>query len=209
MLFWSSPLSLGHPGQPVLWSIRWSTFHLYTKFLARTCLFLSFFLSFIFFLSICHSSVQSLCFLSLSERRGGQALRPPPQPPSSSCFYMIFLAHPSYEILPVHLSLCLFCFYTFLKSNSPTVLRVGKKKTLKKSFTQKQRIECDRGTAPHLHQHYCTVRKATIPCFPQCNYDLKFIPAPHLHQHYNAKNDHRFILTNLLMDYLALIFLIF
>ena len=28
VLFWSSPLSLGHPGQPVLWSIRWSTFHL-------------------------------------------------------------------------------------------------------------------------------------------------------------------------------------
>ena len=64
--------------------------------------FLSFFLSIYLsiYLSICHSSVQSLFFLVLSERHGGEALRPPP---SSFCFYMICCAYPSFEVLPVHL----------------------------------------------------------------------------------------------------------
>ena len=62
----------------------------------------------------------------------------------------------------------------------------------------------------YLH-HICTsitLWKATIPCFPHCNYDLKFIPAPHLQHHYTAKSNDRYILTNLIMDYLVYFVLI-
>ena len=45
---------------------------------------------------------------------------------------------------------------------------------------------------PSVH-HICTsitLWKATIPCLPDCNCDLKSIPAPHLDEHYSAKNNH-------------------
>ena len=41
-----------------------------------------------------------------------------------------------------------------------------------------------------IHPSLIQLWKATIPCLPDCNCDLKSIPAPHLDEHYSAKNNH-------------------
>ena len=41
-----------------------------------------------------------------------------------------------------------------------------------------------------IHPSLIQLWKATIPCLPDCNCDLKSIPAPHLDEQYSAKNNH-------------------